>query len=87
MQTPGEQLRIVLDIIAPGPYVAAPIPHGRPGHATDGVTMGRLGDYLHESGYRIAGRVYLFLGFIFLLLPIAFLVLFSFQKNVYPIVA
>ena len=45
--------------------------------------MGRLGDYLHESGYRIAGRVYLFLGFIFLLLPIAFLVLFSFQKNVY----
>ena len=45
--------------------------------------MGSLNFYLRENGYRLAGRVYLFLGFIFLLLPIAFLILFSFQKNVY----
>ena len=47
------------------------------------MTGDRLNLYLRENGYRIAGRVYLFLGFIFLLLPIAFLILFSFQKNVY----
>ena len=45
--------------------------------------MGRVDYYLRENGYRLAGRVYLFLGFIFLLLPITFLILFSFQKNVY----
>ena len=45
--------------------------------------MGGLNIYLRENGYRLAGRVYLFLGFIFLLLPIVFLILFSFQKNVY----
>ena len=38
---------------------------------------------LRDNGYRIAGRICLLLGFIFLLLPIAFLILFSFQKNVY----
>ena len=47
------------------------------------MTVGRLDVYLRENGYKLAGRVYLFLGFVFLLLPIAFLILFSFQKNIY----
>ena len=45
--------------------------------------MGRLACRLREKGWRLAGRLYLLLGFIFLLAPIAFLILFSFQKNVY----
>ena len=36
-----------------------------------------------DNGLKIVGRVYLFIGFVFLLLPIGFLILFSFQKNVY----
>ena len=45
--------------------------------------MASLSAYLTENGFKLAGRIYLFIGFIFLLLPIGILILFSFQKNVY----
>ena len=45
--------------------------------------MSNLKLYLEENAFRLAGRVYLVFSFIFLLMPIGFLILFSFQKNIY----
>ena len=47
------------------------------------MKLGRLDHYIRENGFRLAGLIYIFFSLIFLLLPIAFLILFSFQRSVY----